>query len=226
MTIAENYICEREHVAQAARDAGRNPDDVLLLAVSKTVDVNGAREAQSAGACAFGENRPEELVKKATALPDVAWHFIGNIQSRRIPEIVEHAALIHSVHTEKHAQKISDAAADLGKLQDILVEVNVSGEESKSGATPQETLALVKFANALPAVRVRGLMTMAPQGNLQVARQTFEGLAQLHASIKAQLPYDEAEAFDQISAGMTEDWQEAVKEGSTIVRLGRAIFAL
>ena len=116
-------------------------------------------------------------------------------------------------------------AEALGKVQDVLVEVNVSGEASKSGAAPEEALALVRSCAALPHVRVCGLMTMAPQGDLSVAADTFRGLADLAGEIRAQLPADEAAAFIELSMGMSEDWREAIACGATIVRVGRAIFS-
>lgn len=225
MGIAKRYVRERARVDEVCQHEGRNPDEVLLLAVSKTVDVEGAREAYRAGARAFGENRPDELVRKAASLSDAHWHFIGNIQSRRIPDIVAHADLIHSLYQARHAHKIDEAAGKMGKVQDVLIEVNVSGEESKSGVAPEEALSLVQEVAALPHLRVRGLMTMAPQGDLRGARASFEGLKSLHEQIKAALPADQAISFDQISAGMSEDWEEAVACGSTIVRIGRAIFS-
>ena len=183
---------------------------MLLLAVSKTVDISGAQEAFAAGARAFGENRPDELLRKASALPQAQWHFIGNIQSRRIPDIVAHADLIHSLYQIKHARKMNEAAARLGKVQKVLLEVNVSGEASKSGVAH---------------LSLRGLMTMAPQGDRAYARQCFQELVALADQLRAQLPSSNAQAFDQISAGMSEDWEEAIAAGSTIVRLGRAIFS-
>ena len=182
-------------------------------------------EAVAGGACDFGENRPDQLVSKAAAFPEARWHFIGNIQSRRIPDIVGSAALIHSLYQLRHGQKIDQAAERLGKVQDVLVEVNVSGEASKSGAAPEEALALVRSCAALPHVRVCGLMTMAPQGDLSVAADTFRGLADLAGEIRAQLPADEAAAFIELSMGMSEDWREAIACGATIVRVGRAIFS-
>ncbi len=225
MTIADRYVRERERVSEACEAAGRSPDEVTLLAVSKTVDVEGARQAFEAGARAFGENRPDELMAKAEALPEAQWHFIGNIQSRRIPDIVRHASLIHSLCELRHAEKISRVAGELGQVQDVLVEVNVSGEASKSGVSPDEALARVQRIAQLPWVRVRGLMTMAPQGDARVARACFDGLVALAAEIRSQLAPDQAAGFDQISAGMSEDWPEAVAAGSTIVRIGRAIFS-
>lgn len=225
MGIAERYRKVAAEVADVARAAGRNPQEVRLVAVSKTVGEEGVAEAFAAGARDFGENRPDQIVPKAQAFPEARWHFIGNIQSRRIPDIVGSAALIHSLYQQRHAEKIDKAAAELGKVQDVLIEVNVSGEASKSGAAPDEALALVRACAALPHVRVCGLMTMAPQGSQSEARRTFEGLASLAAQIRASLPSNEAAAFTELSMGMSEDWPCAIECGATIVRIGRAIFS-
>ena len=133
MSIAERYQRVAAEVAEAAVAAGRAPEDVLLVAVSKTVGPEGVAEAIKGGARDFGENRPDQIVPKSAAFPEARWHFIGNIQSRRIPEIVASATLIHSLYQRRHAEKIDRAAAELSKVQDVLIEVNVSGEASKSG---------------------------------------------------------------------------------------------
>lgn len=225
MGIAEHYRQVADEVAVAARTCGRAPEEVRLVAVSKTVGSDEVAAAAAAGARDFGENRPDQLMAKAPAFPEARWHFIGNIQSRRIPDIVANAGLIHSLHEERHAQKIDRAAAALGKVQDVLVEVNVSGEASKSGVAPTDTLALVRAAAALPHVRVCGLMTMAPQGDPVAAEATFKGLADLACEVRAQLPADAAADFTELSMGMSEDWRCAVACGATIVRIGRAIFS-
>ena len=170
-------------------------------------------------------NRPDQIVPKSAAFPEARWHFIGNIQSRRIPEIVASATLIHSLYQRRHAEKIDRAAAELSKVQDVLIEVNVSGEASKSGVSPAEAAELVRAVAALPHVSVRGLMTMAPAGDAQAAREAFAGLAELAAQIRAQLPAEDAAVFTELSMGMSDDWREAVPLGATIVRVGRAIFS-
>ena len=136
MSIAERYQKVAAEVAEAAVAAGRAPEDVLLVAVSKTVGPEGVAEAIEGGARDFGENRPDQIVPKSAAFPEARWHFIGNIQSRRISEIVASATLIHSLYQLRHAEKIDHAAAELSKVQDVLIEVNVSGEASKSGVAP------------------------------------------------------------------------------------------
>ena len=220
MSIAERYQKVAAEVAEAAVAAGRAPEDVLLVAVSKTVGPEGVAEAIEGGARDFGENRPDQIVPKSAAFPEVRWHFIGNIS-----EIVASATLIHSLYQLRHAEKIDHAAAELSKVQDVLIEVNVSGEASKSGVAPAEAADLVRAVAALPHVSVRGLMTMAPAGDAQAAREAFAGLAELAAQIRAQLPAEDAAVFTELSMGMSDDWREAVPLGATIVRVGRAIFS-
>lgn len=225
MGIAERYQKVAAEVAEVAVAAGRAPEDVLLVAVSKTVGPDGVAAALEGGARDFGENRPDQIVPKSQAFPAARWHFIGNIQSRRIPEIVAASSLIHSLYQLRHAEKIERAAAELDKVQDVLIEVNVSGEESKSGVAPAEAAALVKACAALPHVQVRGLMTMAPAGDMSAARSAFAGLAALADDIRAELPEAQAAAFTELSMGMSDDWREAIPLGATIVRVGRAIFS-
>ena len=225
MPFAQHYQQTLEELARVCASCGRDPREVKVIAVSKTVDVPAISAAIAAGAHDFGENRPDELLRKAAAHPGATWHFIGNIQSRRIPDIVSHAALIHSLYQERHAERIDRAAAAAGKVQDVLLEVNVSGEESKSGVDPHEAPELLAACLALPHVRVRGLMTMAPQGDLQVARAVFDDLARLHSQLRAGLEPQAAAVFDGLSMGMSEDWREAVAAGATIVRIGRAVFS-
>ena len=153
MSVRSRYRRVVAEVAEVCEQCGREPAEVRVIAVSKTVGPDEVAEAVAGGACDFGENRPDQLVSKAAAFPEARWHFIGNIQSRRIPDIVGSAALIHSLYQLRHGQKIDQAAERLGKVQDVLVEVNVSGEASKSGVAPEEAGALVRELAALPHVR-------------------------------------------------------------------------
>lgn len=228
MGIAERYERVREEVSQACEEAGRPADAALLLAVSKTVGLEGVSQAIVAGCEDFGENRPEQLMEKHAAFPSVRWHFIGNVQSRRIKDIVPCAYMIHSLDELKHAHKIDEEARKLDKVQNVLIEVNISGEESKSGLAPRDAPEFLAECLQLPNLRVCGLMTMAPQGDLSMARRCFSGLSQLLDLLREESfaeHEDKREAFDQLSMGMSEDWVEAVQEGSTIVRIGRAIFS-
>lgn len=225
MSTATRYQHLRAELDSVCRDAGRNPEEVTLLAVSKTVDVDQVEIAISAGAHSFGENRPEELLRKKAAFPQENWHFIGNIQSRRIGDIVSAADLIHSVCKESHLSKIDKAAKEHNKVQKILLEVNVSGEESKSGFEPSQVLSVIKSAAEFENIEVCGLMTMAPRSDEDAVRFTFTGLSNLKNELQQQL--DElgiSVTLSEISMGMTEDWKAAVPLGSTIIRLGRAVF--
>jgi len=213
-----------KEVALCAAAAERNQSDITLIAVSKTVGADAVRKAIAQGATDFGENRPEMLAQKAADFPEARWHFIGNIQSRQIDTIVRHATLIHSVFQMRHARKIDSCARSLGKVQDILIEVNVSGEATKSGCTPQEAVELVRACCELQNVRVCGLMTMAPQGCREFIEQTFDGLAETAARIRAELPQEYRTSFCELSMGMSEDWKYAIPRGATMIRVGRAIF--
>lgn len=226
MGIAERYAHVRAQVDEACRAAGRDPSSVKLLAVSKTVEVPAVADAIAAGARAFGENRPEQLVQKQAAYPQAEWHFIGNIQSRRIKDIVPAATLIHSVYRESHLPKIDAAARAAGKVQDILVEVNVSGEESKSGLAPADVREFIQATDAFDGIRVRGLMTMAPRYDERTADATFSGLADLRAALDGlSLQRHGSLVLSELSMGMSEDWRFAIRHGATIVRIGRAIFS-
>lgn len=225
MPFAQHYTATLAELERVCASCGRDPREVKVIAVSKTVDVDAVRAAVAAGAHDFGENRPDMLAEKTAALPNETWHFIGNIQSRKIPEIVANASLVHSLYKESHLAKFDAAAQAAGKVQDVLLEVNVSGEESKSGLAPQDVADVLAKAGEFPHIAVRGLMTMAPQGDLAVARTCFEGLAALRDELRAQLPAERAAIFNELSMGMSEDWREAVCAGATMVRIGRALFS-
>lgn len=220
MGTKERFEATAAEIARVCEAAGRKPSEVTLVAVSKTVGPDQVAEAIAGGATDFGENRPDQLVPKADEFTQATWHFIGNIQSRRIRDIVGRAALVHSLFEERHARKIDDVARERGIVQDVLVEVNVSGEESKSGLAPDQVRAMLQTCADLPNVRVRGLMTMAPQGDLDVARRTFAGLRALRDELQPSFP-----DLTELSMGMSEDWPVAIEEGATIVRIGRAIFS-
>lgn len=222
---ATRFAAVNQLVRDEAVACGRNPEDVRLIAVSKTVDASMARCAFDEGARDFGENRPDDLCGKASALPQANWHFIGNIQSRRIHDIVASATLIHSLYKPSHAEKMQSCALALGKIQDVLIEVNVSGEESKGGCPADEVLDLVRYCCSMPNMRVRGLMTMAPQGDAGIAQACFEQLAALEKDIHGKLNEEHALCFTELSMGMSEDWRQAIRAGSTMVRIGRAIFS-
>jgi pyridoxal phosphate enzyme (YggS family) len=215
-----------QRIAEAAARAGRNPSEVELLAVSKTVDVPQVDLAWRAGYRAFGENRPQELVRKLdgiSAYPEMAgvrFDMIGHLQTNKVREVVGNVTLIHSVSSLHLAEAISKRGVGHNLTSDVLLEVNVSGEESKSGFSPDEVRASFGDILALPALRVHGLMTMAPAHDMDVARRTFSGLRELRDELAARVGLE----LPVLSCGMSDDFPIAVEEGSTIVRLGRTVF--
>lgn len=225
MGISERYTAIQKEVYACTETAQRPHDDVRIVAVSKTVGVETIASAIAAGVEDFGENRPDALAEKQQVYPDATWHFIGNIQSRKIPEIVRCAQFIHSVYKPSHLPLIDAAAKECGKIQNILIEVNVSGEKSKGGLAPEELTGFIEACLSLSHIRVCGFMTMAPQGNLEQARCCFEALATLRKEIKSQFSGSIVnQDLHELSMGMSEDWAEAIAAGATMVRIGRAIF--
>lgn len=220
MTTKDRYAAVAAQVAEACARAGRSAEEVTVVAVSKTVGPDEVASAIQGGARDFGENRPDQLMLKADQFTDATWHFIGNIQSRRIRDIVGRAALVHSLFEERHARKIDEVACERGIVQDVLLEVNVSGEASKSGLAPADVRDMLQCCATLPNLRVRGLMTMAPLGDMEAARAAFAGLRELRDELQPDFPQ-----LEELSMGMTDDWPIAIEEGATIVRIGRAIFS-
>jgi len=222
-TIIDNLKKITARVAAAARRAGRRPEEVTLVAVSKTVPVARLQEAVAAGQSHFGENYLQEAQPKIAALgPEITWHFIGHLQSKKARGVVELFHLIHSVDRVKLAQALEAAAARLGKTQDILLQVRLADEESKSGASPEEVPALLQEIHHLPHLRLRGLMTMPPWLPPEEVRPYFRRLRELRDQLLAQglLPPEATE----LSMGMTGDFEVAVEEGATLIRVGTGIF--
>jgi len=220
--IATNLQAVRARIAAAASAAGRSPENVRLLAVSKTKPLADVLAAAAAGQTAFGENYVQEGCAKAAATVDrdFEWHFIGPLQSNKTRAVAEHFAWVHSVDRLKIAERLSaQRPAALPPLQ-VCVQVNVSGEASKSGCTPANALALCQAVAALPNLRLRGLMAIPePADNEAAQRAPLRHLRELYESIRAAgLP------LDTLSMGMTHDLEAAVAEGATIVRVGTAIF--
>lgn len=225
-TIEQNLQAVRRSIAQAAAEAQRPADAVTLLAVSKTFGIDAVLAAAAAGQTAFGENYLQEALDKIAAarlaLPQAAieWHFIGPIQSNKTRPIAEHFDWVHTVEREKIAARLSEQRlAGMADLN-ICLQVNISGEASKSGVSPDDLPALARAVAQLPKLRLRGLMAIPePQTDPALQRAAF---AQLH-SLYEQLHADGL-ALDTLSMGMSSDLQAAVLEGATIVRVGSAIF--
>ena len=220
--IATNLQAVQTRISTAARAAGRPPESISLLAVSKTWSLSSVIDAATAGQRAFGENYVQEGVDKASATVDrnLDWHFIGPLQSNKTRPVAEHFAWVHSVDRLKIAERLSaQRPADLPPLQ-VCVQVNVSGEASKSGCHPDEALALCQAVAALPRLTLRGLMAIPePADDEAGQRAPFRQLREIFETIRAAgLP------LDTLSMGMSHDLEAAIAEGATIVRIGTAIF--
>jgi pyridoxal phosphate enzyme (YggS family) len=224
----EQILARVEHAAQAV---GRDPRDITVMAVSKTVDVDKVAAARSAGYDAFGENRPQELERKLAllnddpAFADIRFHMIGNLQANKINHVLAcKPALIHSIASPELAAAVSKRAEARGMVQPVLFEVNVSGELSKSGMSPDEIRASFDELCSLKGIQPRGLMTMAPRNDPEVARTTFGGLRELLCELASRAPADVAPRFTELSMGMSDDFEEGIRQGATIIRLGRVVF--
>jgi PLP dependent protein len=228
MSVAQNIALVRERIAAAALRARRDPEDVALMAVSKTQPVQRIREGYDAGLRVFGENRVQEFAGKIGSLGDLTdaeWHLIGHLQTNKAAKAAELFCAVDSVDSLKLAEKLDAAARSLGKKLDVLVEINVGGETAKSGtaSNSQELEELLVAAPRLESLAFRGLMTVPPfTEDPEGARPYFRRLRELRDTIAARkLP---AIAMDQLSMGMSHDFEVAIEEGSTCVRVGTAIF--
>jgi pyridoxal phosphate enzyme (YggS family) len=234
--ISQNIHQVQQTIQQACDRAGRDPQSVTLVAVSKTHPAESVLEAIAAGVQHFGENRVEEAGLKIPAVMSqtthpVTWHMIGHIQSRKAREVTPLFSVVQSVDSLKLATKLSASAVESGRQLDVLLEINVSGEASKDGLMAQswrtqpeqlnELAAIIRQISTLPALRVQGLMTMAPIVDvMEQTRPVFADLAALREALQQTL----GQALPELSMGMTDDYPVAVEEGATMVRVGRAIF--
>jgi len=221
--IEANLQVVRERIAAAARRAGRDPAEITLVAVTKTQPVEVIRAAYELGLRDFGENRVEEAETKFDQLPDdIRWHMVGHVQSRKAARAVKPYVLVHSVDRVKLARRLDRFAAEAGRTLPILLEVNVSGEATKYGFHPAEVEAAVEAMRAFEHLHIQGLMTMAPiVPDPEEARPVFVALRELRDRLAARFPDLD---WHHLSMGMTDDFEVAVEEGATIVRIGRAIF--
>jgi pyridoxal phosphate enzyme (YggS family) len=216
-------------IAVAAMRAGRDPAEITLVAVSKTRPPEAVVAACHAGVRLFGENRVEEASAKAQAVARLMapsappiWHMVGHVQSRKAVEVLPWAAMVHSVDTAKLAQRLSRFSMEVGKELVILLEVNVSGEASKFGLPPSALPATIEAVASLPGLRLEGLMTMAPiAADPESVRPVFAALRDLKDEMARRYPELE---WMHLSMGMTDDFEVAIEEGATLVRIGRAIF--
>lgn len=222
--ISENIRNVKKVIASSCNKAGRNPEEITLIAVSKTKPVPMLMEAYKAGCRHFGENKVQELVDKYEEMPkDIKWHMIGHLQTNKVKYIVDKVFMIHSVDSFKLAQEISRQAEKKKVTVSVLIEVNMAGEESKFGVSPDGTELLVRQAAALPGILIRGLMTVAPYvDNPEENRQYFAKLKQLSVDIDKK-NIDNVN-MSVLSMGMTGDYTVAIEEGAAFVRIGTGIF--
>jgi pyridoxal phosphate enzyme (YggS family) len=223
--ISQNLTEVRQRITDAASRSGRDPKDVRLIAVTKYVPAEIARLLAKAGATELAESRPQELWPKAESLQDagVTWHLVGHLQRNKVRRTVQVASWIHSVDSERLLQAIAEEATTAGRFVEVLLEVNVSGDQAKHGFRPEDLASALSRIPSSTAVAIRGFMTMASrQGGQEVARSDFAKLRQL----RDELAVDAAEhiSLDELSMGMSGDYEQAIAEGATMVRVGRALF--
>ncbi len=224
MSIAENLKRIQERVAAAAKREGRDPSAVRLIAVTKTVDTERISEAVSAGAAVLGENRVQEAKEKIEKLGSIAsWHLIGHLQSNKAKYAVKLFDLIHSVDNIGLARELDKQAAKINKVQDILIEVSIAGEAAKAGIAISETAELVREAAKLKNLSIKGLMTVPPLlDNPEAVRPYFKKLREIAANIaRENIP---GVSMQELSMGMSGDFEVGIEEGATMVRVGSAIF--
>ena len=216
--LSQKFSDVHQRIADACARSGRAIDEVTLVAVSKTIDsatVEKAAHLEDGLAChIFGENRVQELVRKLEVCPDQTFHMIGTLQRNKVRQVVGKVALIHSVDSQRLLEAIDAQAQKLGIVQDVLLQVNVSGEGSKHGLEPDEVTELLDHAQALAGVNIVGLMTMAPFVQAQDARPYFRVLKKL----------GDALGLSELSMGMSNDYEVAIEEGATLIRVGSALF--
>ncbi|HBL82876.1 YggS family pyridoxal phosphate-dependent enzyme [Congzhengia sp.] len=222
--IQDNVKRVMEEIARAAAASGRKPEDITLVGVTKTVTAAQAKELIDAGVTNLGENRVQSLLDKYETLKDEpAWHLIGHLQTNKVKYIADKVSMIHSVDSLKLAEEIDRRFQMAGRTANILVQVNVSGEESKFGIQPEDAFPLMESLSQLKNIQVCGLMTMAPKtDHPDDCRKFFYGLHKLSVDIRDK-KYDNIN-MGQLSMGMSGDFREAILEGATIVRIGSALF--
>ena len=225
MSLEENIRQVKENIAAAAREVGRDPAGITLVAATKVQTDETVRAAIAAGIEVCGENRVQEMTAHldADAYAGAKLHFIGHLQTNKVNKVVGRVDLIESVGSEHLLEAIDKQAAKLGLVQDVLLEVNVGGEESKSGVAPQEVIALAQRALELPNVRLRGLMAIPPVAGEDGNRGFFREMYQLFVDIRTKIGDNKADV-NCLSMGMSGDYMDAVREGATLVRVGTALF--
>ena len=224
MLIKDNLKRIQDNIAAACARSGRNPEDIHIIAVTKTVGVPQIEEAIEAGIRIIGENRVQEAWTKFQQVSEpVSWHIIGHLQTNKVKRALQFANIIHSVDSQHLAEEIDRRAAEQNKRANIFVEVNTSGEESKFGLTPDNTLEFISCLSSLKNINITGLMTIgAFLPDPEQVRPCFRKLKELQDKIS--LHSFENVTLEHLSMGMTNDYQVAIEEGATLVRIGRGLF--
>ncbi len=223
MDVVKNLRRLQERIVTAAMRAGRNPGEIKLVAVTKTVPVEKIKEALDCGVNRLGENRVQEFLNKYQQLPPgVEWHFIGHLQTNKVNKIIGKVHLIHSLDRWELAEELHQAAIKRGQVAKVLAQVNVAGEKSKYGLAPSETVDFVASAAGLAGLSVEGLMTIAPwSANPEEVRPVFRQLKDIARKVEDRVT---GSKMDYLSMGMSGDWEVAVEEGANILRIGTAVF--
>ena len=224
MSIQDNIRAVERVKAEAAKRAGRKPEDVLLVAVTKTHGPEMINEAIDAGVTDIGENKVQEIVDKYDRVKPVRWHMIGHLQTNKVKYIVDKVSLIHSVDSFRLASEIDKRCAKIGRTMDVLIQVNPAGEAQKSGVPPEEAEPLIReILKELPNLRVKGLMLVAPEADdPEDVRKWFREVKALYDTCAA--IEDPHLSFEWLSMGMSHDFPVAVEEGANLIRVGTAIF--
>ena len=225
MSISENLAAVRRRIAAAAERSGRSAEDITLIAVTKTHPASMMNEAIGSGVCDIGENKPQEVRDKFNDVLPVRWHLIGHLQTNKVKYVIDKCVMIHSVDSVKLMDEIERLASAHGRTMDILIQVNISGEETKSGIEPSELNTLLRHAAELSCVKVRGLMTIIPASadakenafHFTNMKKLFDTTAQAASDYKNV-------TMEYLSMGMSGDFETAIECGSNMVRVGSAIF--
>jgi pyridoxal phosphate enzyme (YggS family) len=223
LTASITYI--KKKIRDIAQAAGRNPDAITLIAVTKNRSIDTIKEATQAGLAVFGENRVQELITKAPALPQAQWHLIGHLQTNKVKQVLPYVALIQSLDSIKLAETINKYSAALDQQTRCLIQVNISYEQQKSGILPEHIWKLLKKIETLPNIKIEGLMGIATHTeDSALIRKEFQLLARLQQEIRQKYQDSSIIQMHHLSMGMSHDYPIAIEEGATMLRIGSAIF--
>lgn len=221
--LKQNYRKISQNIINAAFRSGRNPADIRLLAVSKTVDIETVAQAYQLGIKDFGENRAQQFVEKQQSLPEARWHFIGHLQTNKIKDVLGKTFLIHSLDRWRLAEEINKAGQAMDQITEVLLQVNISGEEQKYGLAPELVQSFLADSEELKMIKIKGFMTMAPlDAAPEEVRSIFKEMRAIRQSMLKQ-DFKHCD-LEYLSMGMSQDYEIAVEEGANIIRIGSSLF--